>query len=430
MAPAVSHVVSSGAEAYSSGKDERGSYGQVQQQADTPRQAMSRGLDSYHPRLSPAEPLSERLGAALERSDRFEFAVAYAKSSGVGQLLGMGLPRRSRAVVGLGFGLSDPLAIERLDESGVEVRCAVDSAVLESTTFHPKLYLASRPNELVVLSGSANLTGGGLRGNVEQYEELRCGVPSEEAHAQHARFDALWDYGAPLRDLRRSGDWDDYVERARNRRSLEQEDRRRLARINGSTGRLLGQLARRETRRAPGYIGITHPDWWELLLALRSRADRALFWRRNTNDFKALANGGFFFHLVKHPSGDEELRSVAGYSTFPGMYETGRPDELWRRYGQLLGVHSSREISERLDVERGREIGVIHLEQLTELDRPVPLAELRGNGVAFARNIVSGRSLSLDEVATVLELGGLGVSTPVAAESLAKPYESEEHAGG
>lgn len=69
-------------------------------------------------------------------------------------------------------------------------------------------------------------------------------------------------------------------------------------------------------------------------------------------------------------------------------------------------------------------IGVIHLDQLTELDRPVPLVELRANGVSFARNIVSGRSLSLEEVATVFELGGLGVSAPVAAESPSGSYRS------
>jgi HKD family nuclease len=391
---------------------------------------------SYRPGLGPAVPLAERLGAALERADRFEFAVAYAKSSGVGELLGLRVPQRSRAVVGLGFGLSDPHAIERLDDAGVEVRCAIDASALESATFHPKLYLASRAHELVVLSGSANLTGGGLRGNVEQYEELRFGVPSEDADVQQTRFEALWEYGAPLGDLRRSGDWDDYIERAKNRRRLEQDDRRRLARLNASTGRLLGQLARRDTRRAPGFLGITHPDWWALQLLLRDRADRALFWRRNTNAFKALAHGGLFFHLVKHPSGDEELRSVAGSSTYPGLYEVGRPEDLWRRYGQLLGVHAPGEIYERLTVTRGRPIGVIHLEQLTELDRPVPLAELRVNRVAFARNIVSGRSLSLDEVATVLELGGLGVTAPLAAEDVGqpypvgRPYQTEADAGG
>ena len=72
---------------------------------------------------------------------------------------------------------------------------------------------------------------------------------------------------------------------------------------------------------------------------------------------------------------------------------------------------------------RLRRVGVIHLEQLTELDRPVPLAELRANRVPFARNIVSGKALNLDEVATLLELGGLGVTGHLAAaESRGEDY--------
>jgi hypothetical protein len=205
---------------------------------------------------------------------------------------------------------------------------------------------------------------------------------------------------------------------------LELQDRRRLARLQASTGQLVGSLATRRIRAAPGYVGITNDSWWDLQLRLRDEADRALFWRRNTNGFKALANGGFFFHLVKHPSGDEELRSVAGYSIYPGVYEVGRPEDLWRRYGQLLGVYAPGEIYERLEVTRGRAIGAIHLEQLTELDRPVPLVELRANGVSFARNIVSGRSLSLNEVAVVLDLGGLGVTRALAAEPPIESYRS------
>jgi hypothetical protein len=49
------------------------------------------------------------------------------------------------------------------------------------------------------------------------------------------------------------------------------------------------------------------------------------------------------------------------------------------------------------------------LHDLTELERPVSLEELRANGVPFARNIISGRGLSLGEIATMFELGGLGV---------------------
>lgn len=190
---------------------------------------------------------------------------------------------------------------------------------------------------------------------------------------------------------------------------LETEDRRRVLRLHADTGRLLGQLARRDTRRNPGYLGITHPDWWDLQLRLRAQADRALFWRRNANEFKALAVGGMFFHLVNDPTGRENLRAVRGFSVYPGMYEVAPAEDLWRRYGELLDVDRIGQLYDRLRVEPGRLLGVIHLEGLTELERPVTLEELRANGVSFARNIVSGRGLNLDETATVLELGGLGV---------------------
>ncbi len=371
---------------------------------------MPDGDFEYRPGLNQVVPLGERLAASLEGADRLDLAVAYAKASGAGELLRAEVPRSSRAVVGLGFGLTDPPAVERLQGSGMEVRCVVDAATVAASQFHPKLYLASRPGALVVLSGSANLTGGGLRHNVEQYEELHLPDPSPRADEQRERFERLWDHGVPLQDLRRSGDWEEYRERVRDRRLLDREARRKVLRLDRTTGRLVGRLARAGTRRAPGYLGITHPDWWTLQLGLRDQADRALFWRRNTNAFSALASGGLFFHLVKHPSGQEDLRTVEGFSTYPGVFETGEAEQLWRRYGHLLGVDRLQQLYDRLGVEPGRTLGVIHLEEPTELDRPVPLAELRANGIPFARNIVSGRTLTLEEVAHLLELGGLATN--------------------
>lgn len=372
----------------------------------------------YRPGLNTQIPLQKRLEAALSGAARLELAVAYARTSGTGPLLRAALSRGSRAVIGLGFGLSDPPAIEQLASAGMDVRLVTDSARSTAEQFHPKLYLASRSRELVVLSGSANLTGGGLARNVEQYEELVLPDPSPEADRQRERFEALWDLGLSLDALRRSGDWDEYRQRAKDRRLLEAEDRRRLLRVHADTGRLLGQLARRDTRRNPGYLGITHPEWWNLQLRLRAQADRALFWRRNTNEFKALAAGGLFFHLVNDPTGREELRAIRGFSVYAGVFETDPAESLWRRYGELLGVDRLGQLYERLNVEPGRLLGVIHLEDLTELDRWVTLEELRANGVSFARNIVSGRGLDLDETATILELGGLGVraAREVAAE--------------
>ncbi len=54
--------------------------------------------------------------------------MAYAKVSGTGLLLRSPVPQRSRAVIGLGFGLTDPPAVEQLAEAGVAVRCVTDSA--------------------------------------------------------------------------------------------------------------------------------------------------------------------------------------------------------------------------------------------------------------------------------------------------------------
>jgi hypothetical protein len=127
------------------------------------------------------------------------------------------------------------------------------------------------------------------------------------------------------------------------------------------------------------------------------------------NDFRALEPGGVMFHLVKDPCAPEELRAVRGFSTCQGTYEVDNATPAFRRHGALLGVTTITELHERLDIAPGAPIGIIHLHDLTEFERPVTLLELRANGVGFTRNIVSGRRLSLAEVATLFELGGLGV---------------------
>ena len=381
----------------------------------------------YEAGLNQRTSLLEQLERALDGATRLELAVAYAKTSGVGPLLRRPPPRGSRAVVGLGFGLSDPPAVEQLASARVDVRVVVDSSRLAASQFHPKLYMASRPGQLVVLSGSGNLTGGGLVRNVEQYERLLVSDPSAEADLQRQRFEQLWDHGTALDLLRRSGDWEEYRQRARDRRVLEQQDRQRLLRLHARTGRLVGHLARRDTRGQPGYIGITDPGWWKQQLLSREQSDTALYWRGGGSGvFQALAEDGLFFHLLRADNGREEARNIAGFSRYPGLYETGSPDDLWRRYGERLGVTSLEPVFRRLGVERGRTIGVIHLRDMTEFDRSVTLEELRSNGISFASNIVGGKSVNLEEVATILELGGLGVADDgLRAAERPGPYQSD-----
>lgn len=363
----------------------------------------------YRPGLNQRSALEERFAEAASGADRTDIAVAYAKSTGVMRLLGTEGPRKGRIIVGLGFGLTDPPAIEQLDNAGYEVRVAADSDALQASAFHPKLYLVSRRDELIAISGSANLTGAGWRTNVEQFEELHIPDPSDAADDQRGRFEQIWAFGRSLEDFHRSGDWTRYLREAADRRKLERADRRRLIRVRARNGQMIGSLLRPDTRAAPAYMAITNRDWWHQQLAQRDETDVAMFWRRNTNAFRALAPGGLMLHVVKNegvPAGD---RLVEGFSLFNGDYMVGDARQLWLRYGRLLGVASLPELYNRLALQPGAGIGVICLEQVTEFEQPVRLADLATAGVEFQPNIVSGRRLDVMEVSVVLELAGWGV---------------------
>ena len=80
----------------------------------------------YRLGLNEQDSLAERLRSALRHASTLDFAVAYAKTAGVAELTPF-LPCQTRAVIGLGFGLSDPEAVERLADAGVDVRVVLDS---------------------------------------------------------------------------------------------------------------------------------------------------------------------------------------------------------------------------------------------------------------------------------------------------------------
>lgn len=373
--------------------------------------------------LNQRTPLEDRFALAAAGAERSDVAVAYAKSSGVMRLLRSGAPPKGRIIVGLGFGLTDPPAVEQLETAGYEVRVAADNATLTAAAFHPKLYLLSRPRELVALSGSANLTGAGWRTNVEQFEELVMPDPSDAADDHRARFEEIWSLGLDLALARRSGDWARYKREAADRRALDRSDRKRLLHVRAGSGQLLGGLLTSSTRAAPAYLAITNRDWWHQQLQQREESDLVLFWRRNTNAFRALAPGGLMLHLVKDSAVSAGERQIEGFSIFNGDYEVGDARRLWRRYGRLLGVASIDELYDRLSLEPGSDIGIISLEYITEFDSPVRLSDLAAVGVPFPANIVSGRRLSIEELSVVMELAGLGVdsSFTLAAEER-EPY--------
>lgn len=94
-------------------------------------------------------------------------SVAFARSSGVGHLVGFVGPnaKRTTVYVGIRNAITSAQALRALLDGGVTVY-TVDTGSVKKI-FHPKLYFARSDKAARLLVGSANLTSGGLIGNIE-----------------------------------------------------------------------------------------------------------------------------------------------------------------------------------------------------------------------------------------------------------------------
>jgi hypothetical protein len=89
---------------------------------------------------------------------------------------------------------------------------------------HPKLWLAEDSEGLSILSGSGNLTAGGLYGNHEQFEHLR--VPAGDAisrEGQETRFARLTAPAVPLAAVQNSPYWSLWKQQLAKRRELAED---------------------------------------------------------------------------------------------------------------------------------------------------------------------------------------------------------------
>jgi HKD family nuclease len=351
----------------------------------------------YLPWLNQSASLLTRLRDAVAGASSLDLAVAHAKMSGVAELLAS-LPAHTRAVIGLGFGLSDPEAVEHLAKAGVEVRVVIDSLTLSASRFHPELYVVTSTNEVTVFSGSGDLTAGGLRDNVEQFEELRFTIGAPEARAQHDRFEHLWDKGTDLAVVRRRGEWDEYIAAAEARRALERQFKRR--RPSKRSRRRASALQR---DRLPGWIGITDGQWWDNQRALHDPRGPVFMRGAGAGRFRRLEPGGLFFYLIARPGDSEPERAVEGFSEFRDDFEFATAEQSWRDYGARVGYPTR---AEYVGDDPGYRLGLIVLEPLHEFARRISLTELRANGVEFSRGLRQGRGLTSNQVATILELAG------------------------
>lgn len=151
---------------------------------------------------------------------------------------------------------TQPKALERLSELGADVDVVIGDGYKR---FHPKLWLVEAAGDLTILSGSGNLTGGGLLTNEEQFELLRVRVGTTEAEHQLSRYESLTARALPLDEVRGTWIWDEWL------LLLAQEE-----------------LSRRQTRRREEHLNARkfHPsrtaDLQELLVDLKDLYDRTV----------------------------------------------------------------------------------------------------------------------------------------------------------
>lgn len=134
----------------------------------------------------------EALKKSLRKAEKLDCVVAFAKCSGLEPILkhlqsALKKGLEARFAVGLSFYQTDPWVLEVLLEESKKNNLKVwISNTDPQVTFHPKIYATTSSSGGSVLIGSANLTGGGLGGNVEA--SARIDDPNGELFTKVARY--------------------------------------------------------------------------------------------------------------------------------------------------------------------------------------------------------------------------------------------------
>lgn len=160
-------------------------------------------------------------------------AVAFVTRSGVvelGRILS-GSDAVTLEVTARAGDVTEPEALLELrDGLGADVLVVIGK---HAPAFHPKLWLVERQDQLVVVSGSGNLTASGLRTNDEQFELLSLPRDSDAAIAQVDRFERLTRNAVPLDRVEGSAIWREWQSVRRRQIDLRRQLARAERHLNG-----------------------------------------------------------------------------------------------------------------------------------------------------------------------------------------------------
>ena len=119
-------------------------------------------------------------------ADEIFLATAFLKISGLNLLLPfvkkhIEKGKTIQIIAGQNFGLTEPDALRKLHVLFIKKPNAIlylDKALSKSAVFHPKLFMFKKGNNGIIISGSANLTKGGLINNQESSIVINTNIES------------------------------------------------------------------------------------------------------------------------------------------------------------------------------------------------------------------------------------------------------------
>lgn len=152
-----------------------------------------------------------------------------------------------------------------------------------------------------------------------------------------------------------------------------------------------------------GYIAITDNNWANFIKQNKLRDVN--FWCKKQS-FKAINKNDIFFFLKKNNNEEKKTkqeRKIVGYGIFE-KFEVLNINDAWNKYGIGNGCSSIELFSEKIDAMfklKGDEvkIGSIILNDVVMFDEPIYLSKI---GIEFANAIVSGKTITIEEVNIIL----------------------------
>jgi HKD family nuclease len=209
-------------------------------------------------------------------------------------------------IAGLDFGITTPSALATLASAGVTVRI-----YSVSRTYHPKIYLALKPDAVEVLVGSANLSRAALQTSVEAALHVTVRTHAPLAADLMDFFDDIEADSKPLTDdflAQYTATW------VPSAQSNSGDDPQRFGRLSSSPHRPLGHSG-----------GPPPPDG---TLCGRSQDDMLLFaaWVHGMKEEQAASRLSMFSYVQTHvaPKSEEALqRAIEKSKNWRGDHRSG-----------------------------------------------------------------------------------------------------------